>query len=88
MCLDSDDWFYDNAVELALSELEKCKDDEKCCGILALRNNPDGSVMGKREIPKEMKTITAVDVFLKLNLNTELICFYKTDILKEFRFPE
>ncbi|MBR1709822.1 MAG: glycosyltransferase family 2 protein [Clostridia bacterium] len=88
VCLDSDDWFYDNAVELALKELETVKYDAKCCGLLALRNNPDGTVMGKREIPKEMKNITAVDVFLRLNLNTELICFYKTEILKKFRFPE
>ena len=88
VCLDSDDWFYNNAVEIAINELESCQDDNKCCGLLALRNNPDGSVMGKREIPQEMKSITAVDIFLRLNLNTELICFYKTDILKQFRFPE
>lgn len=87
VCLDSDDWFYDNAVETAIRELEAVKDDRKCCGLLALRNNSDGSVKGKRSIPKEMKTVTAADVFLKLGLRTEVICFYKTYILRKYRFP-
>ena len=88
VCLDSDDIFYANTISLAVKCLEATEDDETCCGILALRNNPDGSVMGKVEIPKKYKNITAADVFLKLNLNTELICFYKTDILKQYHFPE
>ena len=88
VCLDSDDFFYESAVGTALGELQRIENDQKCCGILALRNNPDGSVMGGVEIPAGMKTITAADIFLKLNLNTELICFYKTEILCQYRFPE
>ncbi len=88
VCLDSDDIFLDRTVELALKSLENVKDDKECCGILALRSNPDGTVMGNYEIPKKMKHVTAADIFLKLNLETELICFYKVDILKKFRFPE
>ena len=44
--------------------------------------------MGRKEIPREFSTVTAADIFLKLQLRTELICFYKTEILKEYRFPE
>lgn len=88
VCLDSDDTFYPDAVRVALRELDKIKEDNKCCGILALRNNPDGTVMGGREIPRNMSKVTAVDVFLRLVLNTELICFYKVSILKKYRFPE
>lgn len=88
VCLDSDDIFLDNTVELAIASLENVKDDDHCCGVLALRTNPDGKIMGNREIPREMKHITAADVFLRLNFSTELICFYKVCILKKFRFPE
>jgi len=88
VCLDSDDVFYENTVQLAIEELQKTNDDPKCCGILALRNNPDGSVMGRRPIPSQLKTITAYEIFLKYRLKTELICFYKTEILKRYRFPE
>lgn len=88
VCLDSDDMFYPDTVSKALVSLESVKHDNNCCGILALRNNPDGTVMGERNIPKEYTNITAVDIFLKLSLRTELICFYKTEILNQFRFPE
>lgn len=87
VCLDSDDIFFPNAVADALSELEMIQ-DPLSCGILALRNNSDGSIMGGVEIPKSMNSVTASDIFLKLNLCTELICFYKTDILTQYTFPE
>ncbi len=88
VCLDSDDIFYADTVEQSLKSLDKVSQDEKCCGVLALRNNPDGTVMGHKPIPSEMKKITAADVFLKLELRSELICFYKTEVLKNYRFPE
>ena len=87
-CLDSDDTFFPDAVGLALEELERYCSEPDCCGVLALRNNPDGSVMGEKTIPNEMIRVTAADIFLKLKLETELICFYKTEILKKYRFPE
>lgn len=88
VCLDSDDTFYSDTIENAIKNLEKIVDNDQYCGILALRNNPDGSVMGGKALPYNLDTITAVDVFMKLNLNTELICFYKTSILTQYRFPE
>lgn len=88
VCLDSDDIFYKKAVEYALTELERVKNVKTCCGVLALRNNPDGTVMGGREIPDKYQMVSAQDIFLKLQLRTELICFYKTFILKQFKFPE
>lgn len=88
VCLDSDDSFYPGAVEKALSYLSEIEGDDSFCGILALRNNPDGTVMGKREIPAGTQRIKAEDIFLRWQLNTELICFYKTGILKNYRFPE
>ena len=88
VCLDSDDYFTDTAVEQALIELEKVKDNEKVCGILALRNHEDGSVLGGREIPATYDMVAAEDILIKENLRTEFICFYKTTILKDFRFPE
>lgn len=87
VCLDSDDYFFPEAIELALHQLESQENDQKSCGLLALRNNPDGSVMGNRPIPTSYRTITAFDIFLVLDLNTELICFYKSSILKQYSFP-
>ena len=88
VCLDSDDTFFPETIERALMMLMKTESDPRCCGILALRNNPDGSVMGHKTIPEYLTTITAKNVFLDLNLTTELICFYKSEMLKKYRFPE
>ena len=88
VCLDSDDIFYDNTIEVVLKQLEKEKNNDKCCGVLALRNNPDGTVMGSRRIPNAINYVSAQDIFLRFRLRTELICFYKTSILKQYKFPE
>lgn len=87
VCLDSDDVFYSDTIEKAIVELEDTKHDERCCGILALRNNPDGSVMGNREVPKNINKITIVDLLVDWEYSTEVICFYKTNIIKKYRFP-
>ncbi len=88
VCLDSDDLFFPQTIELAIRSLKEIEDDPNCCGLLALRNNPDGTVMGKKSIPLDMKNVRAENIFLDLALRTELICFYKVDILKNYRFPE
>lgn len=59
-----------------------------CCGIIGLRNNPDGTVMGDQEIPRSYKYITIVDIYNDCNIKSEFITFYKTEILKTCRFPE
>lgn len=88
VCLDSDDFFYPNAVAQAIEQMDVIAEDGRYCGILALRNKPDGEVMGGRRIPEAYEDITAADLFLRLHLRTELVCFYKTEILKMYRFPE
>lgn len=88
VCLDSDDVFFPTTIENASKELEAIKNCEKYCGILALRHKPDGAVMGNQEIPPEYDEIKAEDIFLRLRLRTELICFYKVSVLKQYRFPE
>lgn len=86
-CLDSDDWFSDDAVNRALQLLDEEKENNKCCGVLAIRNNPDGSVMGNVKIPKNYKYITPDNLYNDLRFASELICFYKTEIAKKYRFP-
>lgn len=88
VCLDSDDYFFPDAIEHAIGELEEIKERTDLCGILAIRHTPDGNVMGGKQIPQEYDTITANDFFTKLQMGkAELVCFYKSEIIKKFRFP-
>ena len=84
--LDSDDTFYSTAVESAVTELKACSNDENCCGLMALRHNPDGTVMGGKELKAGSK-ISMIDI-LNGDYRTELVCFYKSNILKANKFPQ
>lgn len=84
--LDSDDTLTPNAIEMALNELALYESVNECCGLMAFRHTPDGKVMGGREIPLS-KHYSMID---KLNgvYHTELICFYKSALLKTHKFPQ
>lgn len=86
-CLDSDDWFSEYAVEIALNLLHEEDGNSNCCGVLAIRSNPDGSCMGDRKIPDNYKYITTDDLYNSIGFSSELICFYKTSVVNQYRFP-
>lgn len=88
VCLDSDDTFSLNAIELAINQLNNIKENSKYCGILALRTTPDGEVMGGKQIPDEVEEITLSEIGTKYKIRSELICFYKTGVISQYRFPE
>ena len=88
VCLDSDDIFANNAVELAILRLNNINDYIKYAGILALRNTIDGRVMGEKPIPEYVNDITLSELDTVYKIQSELICFYKSDVIKNFRFPE
>ena len=87
VCLDSDDIFTNDAVEIALQELSKISDDKKVCGILALRNALNGEVLGGKRIPTNVHYATVMDITDKYNIRSEFIQFYKTSIITKYRFP-
>lgn len=88
VCLDSDDTFDHKAIEIALNYLETIRLNDKYCGILALRTGRDNKVLGGREIPSGIKDITLADIENKYKIRSEVICFYKSSIMKDFRFPK
>lgn len=87
VCLDSDDTFSKNAIELALNELELIKRDSKYAGLLALRTADNGEVLGGKAIPEGVTATTLSEITDKFKIRSELICFYKTEIVKQYRFP-
>lgn len=86
-CLDSDEYFSDDAIEIALKYLEEIKDNDRVCGIIALRSDESGNVLGGKQIPENKNYIRFVEINNKYNIKSEVICFYKTKILKKFKFP-
>lgn len=85
ICVDSDDYLTDNAIECFLKKWDTIKDNEKVSGIVALRgispNKPIGSYL-----PKGIEFSTLSDLYRKYKFNGDTALLYRSDILKAFPF--
>ena len=87
LILDSDDELTDDAVETVLNDHALIRDDDKICGLGYLKCHQDMKVVGK-----EYTQDGVVDNFTnqRINLNTygDKCEVFKTEIFKQYRFPE
>lgn len=86
-CLDSDDYLFDNAVELIERYYQKIKNKELVCGLLTYRSTDKGQPMQKKPIPMVGKYETQFNIRYILNYPPEYVQIYKTDIIKRYPFP-
>jgi Glycosyltransferases involved in cell wall biogenesis len=87
VCLDSDDYFFPNAVETYESLYPQIKDREDICGLFSVRSNPDGSPMMGMDVPEEVEVETQLNIRHKYNVKPEYVQVYKTEIAKQYKFP-
>lgn len=81
VCLDSDDYFPDNAVEL-ISSTWKSRGSEKVGGIIGIDCTPDGKPIGNM-LPKN-ETLNLVDVCVgKIDVHGDKKQVVRTDLYKE-----
>lgn len=85
ICLDSDDYFTEYAIEILLNSWEKIKDMNKVAGIIALRGlnekNPIGTYM-----PQNVTFSTLRGLYDKYGFKGDTALLYRTKILKKFPF--
>ncbi|MCR5673751.1 MAG: glycosyltransferase family 2 protein [Lachnospiraceae bacterium] len=90
MCLDSDDYLTDTAVEEMLGAYDKaCADStpgENICGVVAHKGCTDEKLLGKKQFP-DVRISTLYGLYLK-GFSGETTLMYRTDILRQFPFPE
>lgn len=88
VCLDSDDYFTQDAVEVILKESQSIWNDDSVCGLLALRTGEDGKVMNhKRPIPKNVSFATLQHIRYELRIETEYMLVYKSNVIKDYPYP-
>ena len=88
LCLDSDDYLTASAVESIISNYDTIKNDNNVCGLIALRTAPDGNVMNnQKRIPSELKYTTLYHIRYELNIETEYVCVYKSQVIKKYPYP-
>ena len=85
VCIDSDDYMPDDAVEKILSFWEKNKSDE-IAGIAALDAYESGQVIGDR-FPDDLKTSALFDLHYKYKIKGDKKLVYRTELTKQYPYP-
>ena len=90
ICVDSDDYLTDNAVEILIAEISIQNISENCFSGLILRKaifKNNERVSCNNHLKFNNKRTTLWDLYNKYNYVGETALLYKTTILKEFKFP-
>lgn len=92
MCLDSDDYLFENAVEIILNNYRKIEKKESVAGMIAVRSNKQGFPMQGEKFQKKVELIPEylrfIDFRYKYKIPPEYIQIYKTKIIKRFSYPD
>lgn len=88
--VDSDDYIVETAVEKIHTWIEETKENELFAGVSGLKGYANGCLVG--EYPKNTKYKRYIDASnlerKKRKLSGDKAEVYRTDILKEYKFPE
>jgi glycosyltransferase involved in cell wall biosynthesis len=85
--VDSDDYLIDNALEGAHRLFLQIAGNQQFAGISGVCARADGSKVGGEE-PWSVIDATALEIRNKYHVKGDLSEIYKTEILKQFPFPE
>ena len=85
VCIDSDDYMPDDAVEKILKFWEE-NQSEEIAGIAALDAYESGEVIGTT-FPNDLKTSTSFDMYYKHGVCGDKKFIYKTELTKKFPYP-
>lgn len=82
VCIDSDDFMPNNAIELILSH-ESALNQEHLAGLIGLDAYKNGAVIGT-EIPETIKESTVNDLYYKYGVKGDKKVVIKTEVVKQF----
>jgi glycosyltransferase involved in cell wall biosynthesis len=86
LILDSDDELPKNALDNILFYYNKIINNESIAGIAGRRNFSDGSIVGSENFDELISN--SLDIRYKYHVTGDLVEIFRTNILKEFAFPE
>ncbi|WP_440603779.1 glycosyltransferase family 2 protein [Bacillus sp. GB_SG_008] len=85
VCIDSDDYMPDDAVEKILSFWENYGSDE-VSGIIGLDSYTDGRIIGSK-LPENIKRSTLFDLYNKYGVTGDKKLVYRTELTKKYPYP-
>lgn len=85
--VDSDDSLFYDSLATIRTYFEKIQDDKNFAGVAGIMAYPDGKIIGSG-LPKKEMEVTALDIRMKYHVQGDLSEVFKTEVLKDFPFPE
>lgn len=85
VCIDSDDYMPDDAVE-KITSFWKEKGSKEVAGIIALDAYESGEVIGEK-IPESLSKTTLFDLNEKYKVPGDKKLIYRTELTKDFKYP-
>ncbi|PEB56270.1 glycosyltransferase [Bacillus pseudomycoides] len=85
VCIDSDDYMPDDAVEKIISFWERYGSDE-VSGIIGLDSHTDGQIIGSK-LPENMKRSTLFNLYNKYGVTGDKKLVYRTELTKKYPYP-
>jgi glycosyltransferase involved in cell wall biosynthesis len=85
VCIDSDDYMPDDAVEKIISFWNKYGSDN-VSGIIGLDSYSDGKIIGSR-LPENPKTSTLFDLYNKHAVTGDKKLVYRTELTRKYPYP-
>jgi glycosyltransferase involved in cell wall biosynthesis len=86
LILDSDDILPKDTIAFLISKQALVFEDKLIGGIAGRRNTADGVIVGNENF--EVLTSNSIDIRYKYKVTGDLVEIFKTEVLKEFPFPE
>lgn len=87
LILDSDDFLTSFSIELLYRMIKKIENNHHLCGIIGLSQNKEKNIIGTR-FPYDDWEVSFADVYHKYKVTGDKSVLFKTQILKNFPFPE
>jgi glycosyltransferase involved in cell wall biosynthesis len=88
VCIDSDDYMPDDAIEKILNAWNAIQDKSKIAGIIGLDADKNGKIIGTK-IPENLTKGSLIDLYNKHKVKGDKKLVLRTDILREYpEYPE
>jgi glycosyltransferase involved in cell wall biosynthesis len=85
VCIDSDDYLPNDAVEKILGMWER-EGSVNVSGLIGLDSFSDGTVIGSK-LPDKLRTSTLFDLYYKYGVTGDKKLVYRTELTKNFPYP-
>ena len=85
VCIDSDDYMTDNAVEIIINEWKKNK-SEDLAGLIGLDAFENGQIIGDK-FPNDLYSTTLYDFYYKLKKTGDKKIVYRSELSKLYPYP-